>query len=96
MKASLPETIRAFVRKAVASVFRIRGSVLCDGESCVSRHMAGKSIASRALAENQHEQSEWSEKLAAANRATQSAFRTLCNEISIAAKNGNGGCNGRG
>lgn len=96
MKAPLPEAIRAFIRKAVTAVFRVRGSVLCDGESCVSRHMAGKSAVSRTLAENQHQQSELSKRLTAANRDVQAAFRTLCDEISIAAKNGNGGCGGRG
>ena len=96
MKVSLPEAIRAFIRKAVATVFRVRGSVLCDGESCVSKHMSGKSVVSRTLAENQHRQSELREKLAAANRSTQIVFRTLCDEISLVAKNGNGGCGGRG
>ena len=88
---NLPETIRAFLRKAVASVFRVRGSVLCDGELCVTRHMAGKTVTSRTFAENQGQQTELNRQLVRANEAATGTFSSLCDEIAIVAKNGNGG-----
>lgn len=91
VRALLPEAIRAFLRKAAASVFRVRGSVLCGGDSCVTRHMAGKSATSRTFAENQDQQVRLDKELAQANEAVTSAFGSLCDEIAIAAKNGNGG-----
>lgn len=80
------------------AVFRVRDSVLCDGELCVTKHMTGKSEVNRTFAENQHHQNEWNAKLQRANKGAKDVFGTLCDEIAVIAKNGNGNgsCNGGG
>ena len=87
----LPEAIRSFLRKAVVSVFRVRGSVLCEGDACVAKHMSGKSATSQAFAENQNQQIRLDRELVRANEAANVAFGSLCDEIAIVAKNGSEG-----